>query len=233
MALDTPTNPDEHHDNTSAQKHDDEGNIETVPMKCHEQRVVKPSKRASWKFDTDWSFRSGNSSILTGSFNSWYHILDIEEDDDDEEDMERTVNRAKTTSHSQTNRHLSKDKSFKASFKRSVHSTIISDELQTSFQSSMGNDHSDDDNIGDMNEYLDMLKGLGEPRSETAMTSNVNDPDTTATAVRTCDDTTAKSDGTDLFYCLTEFIDKEQWDTTGRQGFNQDSDKKKGKARAA
>ena len=269
------TTKEEHYDTTtmaSSETHTDEiiMNIQTFPIKCHDeqqhqqqqqqqqqQRTRKPSKRTSWKFNTDWegaisSFRSATSSILTASFNSWYHILDIEDEDDsdsDEDDIDDTdhVNRERierkihnrgkkiTMPHVQENlrRHsLSKEKSFK----RSVHSTLLSDEMQTSFRSSMGDDHTDNDDIVDMKEYyLDTLKrGGGKSRSESTIVSNVKDQDNT---FETLDDATTKQhrDDTDLFHCLTELIDKEQWDVTGTglQDLNQDSDKHKSKARAA
>jgi hypothetical protein len=149
----------EHDDGASdASRCDDEMQIMEMPMKSSDgvaaatatQHNRKPSRRASWKFNTDWegaisSFRSATSSLLSNSFNSWYHVLDIDDDghhNDDELDAKEAAKRCKMQRGAP-----SKTKSFK----RSLHSTLLNEE-RTSFQSSMNNDHEED-----MNEYLESL----------------------------------------------------------------------------
>lgn len=121
--------------------------IMTLPMKDdsppsslggHDRRL---SRRASWKFNTDWesaisSFRSGSSSVLSSSFNSWYHVLDIEDDDD----VDKQKNASQETSSNERGNLTESTSAREKSFKRSVHTTLLSDDERTSFQSSIASD---------------------------------------------------------------------------------------------
>jgi hypothetical protein len=147
MALES-LQQEEHSDSSSEASCEEETmQIFSIPMKSNCDNR-KTSRRISWKFNTDWegaisSFRSS----VSASFNSWYRVLDIEDDSEDED--EEIGNEEGTLGRGMQRPNLSKDKSFK----RSLHSTVLSDDRRTSFQSSTG----DQSLSGDMNEYLKSL----------------------------------------------------------------------------
>eukprot|EP00804_Cyclotella_cryptica_P029598 CCRYP_017303-RA/>CCRYP_017303-RA protein AED:0.21 eAED:0.21 QI:0/-1/0/1/-1/1/1/0/275 len=141
-------------DNSDASSHsscEDESHMDimTMPMKDDSPPSALgghgrlSSRRASWKFNTDWesaisSFRSGSTSMLSSSLNSWYHVLDIEDGDVDADNQEGVT---QETAGEDGGHVPSSITAREKSFKRSVHTTLLCDDERTSFQSSLGSDH--------------------------------------------------------------------------------------------
>jgi hypothetical protein len=129
----------------------------TLPISNGAKGHEPPSRRISWKFNTDWEAASASfrrrSSVLTSSLNSWYHVLDIGDEIDGgdqnhigEEKASKGDVKPKGMKKRPT---IVKDKSFK----RSVHNTLLSDEERSSFQSNMSGDCINDE----MNDSCDSL----------------------------------------------------------------------------
>ncbi|KAL7483111.1 hypothetical protein ACHAW6_008760 [Cyclotella cf. meneghiniana] len=130
----------------------------TLPISNGAKEHERPSRRISWKFNTDWEAASASfrrrSSALTSSLNSWYHVLDIGDEVDGvdqqhigEENASKGDVKPKGMKKRPT---IVKDKSFK----RSVHNTLLSDEERSSFQSNTSGDFINDE----MNDSCDSLK---------------------------------------------------------------------------
>lgn len=167
MALESLTEQEDSSSDTSCCNDEDlqvmerpmKGTTSISVMNAHNR---KP-RRTSWKFNTDWegaisSFRSATSSILSASLNSWYHVLEFEEDEHSDDELDASE---VTEKHGVQRAHKP--------FKRSLHSTLL-DEERTSFQSSLGNDQSED-----MNEYLESLNRSKSASERSAFPSTHNE----------------------------------------------------------
>eukprot|EP00804_Cyclotella_cryptica_P019202 CCRYP_006124-RA/>CCRYP_006124-RA protein AED:0.27 eAED:0.27 QI:0/-1/0/1/-1/1/1/0/176 len=134
----------------------------TLPISNGAKGHEPPSRRISWRFNTDWegaaaSFRR-RSSVLTSSLNSWYHVLDIGEDTDEVD--QQHIDDGKSCKGEVKEKGIKKRPTIvkEKSFKRSVHNTLLSDEERSSFQSSLGGDRIN----SDMNSSCDSLN-LSDP----------------------------------------------------------------------
>jgi hypothetical protein len=128
--------------------------VETIMVPIKDSGGIrKPSRRSSWKFNTDWegaisSFKSA-SSMLSSSLSSWYHVLDIDEEEEDHDDDGKESGMGDPNHHN----NRSKENSFK---RPSLHSTMLKEEeARSSFaKASFGGSLADDDDRIDSLEEL-------------------------------------------------------------------------------